>query len=116
MSYRELWVLVQYLPQESWTQTVLRDQQLTELINPATVGDRAEQRFGPWALINYQLATLTDAVNDNTYVVAVAGRLKDPKAPAPVPRPGLDRPVRRQSEAAVLYLKKLRARGVSSER
>jgi hypothetical protein len=111
MSYRELWVFVQQLPQESWTQTILRDRQFAELINPADERRTGPHQFGPWAHQDYLLAQLIDAVNRNTYVTAVAGQLKDPKFPEPTPRPGLDRLVRRQPEAAVLYLDKLRARG-----
>lgn len=103
---------MQQLPQESRTQTILRDKQFAELINPATVDPDKPQRFGPWASVNYQLADLIDAVNYNTYVVKVAGRLENPKPSEPTPRPGLHRfRVRRQSEAAVAYLKKLRGRG-----
>lgn len=109
MSYRELWVLIQHLPQESWTQTVLRDAQFKELINP---DERPEQQqFGPWALINYQMAALTDAVNRLCYATAVAFKFKGAEPPSPTPRPGLERRVRVQSDAAVVYLDKLRARG-----
>jgi hypothetical protein len=110
MSYRELWVFIQHLPQESWTQTILRDQQFTELVNPSSE-PRPAEKFGPWALVNYQLAALTDAINSLRYVTAVAGRLQNVKPPDPTPRPGLERRVRVQSDAAVLYLDKLRARG-----
>jgi hypothetical protein len=111
MSYRELWVFIQYLPQESWTQTLLRDAKFSELINPSDAQKAAPQKFGPWAHRDYLMADLIDAVNRNTYVTAVAGHLKDPKPPEPTRRPGLERQVRVQSDAAVLYLDKLRARG-----
>jgi hypothetical protein len=100
MSYRELWVFLQHLPQDSWTQTVIRDEQFTELVHPAT--EQAERKFGPWRLDNYQLAA-----------VVTLGRLQgqDWKYPEPVPRPGLERSSRRQPEWAVAYLNKLRATG-----
>jgi hypothetical protein len=95
MSYRELGVFVRHLPQDSWTQTIIRDEQLDELVNPEPEQEPAEPKFGPWALLNYQLATLTDAVNQNTYMVMLAGGLKyegkDPVPPQPTPRPGLKR-------------------------
>lgn len=118
MSYRELWVFIAGLPQDSLTQTRLRDssqRELAELVAPEPAG---EQRFGPWALLNYQIAVLTDAVHELTYITKVAAGLKDrhgrdPEPPQPVARPGLQagRPQRVQSEAAVLYLDRLRAKG-----
>lgn len=107
MSYRELWVLVQYLPQDSWTQTVIRDERVTELEHPDT--QTAERKFGPWRLDNYQLAAVVDAV---AHLEVTVGRLQgqDWKYPDPVPRPGSERP-RRQPEWAVAYLNKLRATG-----
>lgn len=110
MSYRELWVFLQHLPQESWTQTIIRDERVVDLVNPET--ERAERKFGPWRLDNYQLAAVVDAVS---HLETTLGRLhgQDWKYPEPVPRPGLtsaqSRP--RQSEAAVLYLSRLRATG-----
>jgi hypothetical protein len=48
------------------------------------------ERFGPWALFNYQLSQLLDALRRLEYVQAVAGGLKpDPEPPKPSPRPGL---------------------------
>lgn len=111
MSYRELWVFIQHLPQESWTQTILRDRQFAELINPADERKAGPQKFGPWAHQDYLLAQLIDAVNRNTYVTAAVAGSKDAKPPEPTARPGIERLVRHQSDAAVLYLDKLRARG-----
>lgn len=107
LSYRRLSVLIRKLPGDSWTQTALRDAAETELVEPVA----GPMRFGPWTLTNYQLAGLTDAVNALRYVTArLAGQDKYP-LPEPTPRPGMSRPVRRQSRAAVAYLKKLRGRG-----
>lgn len=101
-------MLIRHLPQDSWTQTILRDEKKTEFISPVSPD---EQQFGPWATLNYQMAALTDAVRHLEYVLArVNGNEKYP-APEPTPRPGLKRPVAKQSQAAVLYLDKLRARG-----
>ena len=108
MSYRRLWVLVQQLPMESRTQTFLRDKPAAELVEPPS----GPAKFGPWSQRDYLLALLIDAVRQGNYVSAVAARIEPkPKPPEPVPRPGLDRPRRVQSEANVLYLKNLRARG-----
>lgn len=108
LTYRELWSLLQMLPQESSTQTILRDDKFEELVNPEP--GPGEQRFGPWSLLNYQVASLTDAVARLEVTVARAFGA-DWKYPDPTPRPGLYRRVRKQSEDAVAYLKKLRGRG-----
>lgn len=106
LSFRRLAVLIAHLPEESWTQTAIRD---------ATEGALVEvdgpPKFGPWSLSNYQLAALRDEIAELRFVVArTAGAEKYP-APEPTPRPGLHRNVRRQSAAAVAYLKRLRNRG-----
>lgn len=106
MSHRELWVLIDGLPQDSRTQTALRDKQEHELLDPA-----AERKFGPWSQSDYLMANLIDAVNYNTFVTARAAGDKDFPKPDLTPRPGMNRPIRRQSQAAVAYLKKLRGKG-----
>lgn len=112
MSYRELWSLMQHLPEESWTQTILRDKPRTGTLAdlpPVEVGPR---KFGPWSQHDYLIADLIDAVRTNNYLTAVGARLEPkPKPPEPVARPGLGRPRRRQSDAAVTYLNSLRAKG-----
>ena len=112
MSYRELWVFIKHLPIDSWTQTALRDQDdLEELRAPAPA--EAEQRFGPWSLTNYQLASLVDEMAWTRFVIARTGRLDRYPEPQPVPRPGRKAKAiaPKQSEAAVIYLSKLRATG-----
>jgi hypothetical protein len=107
MSYRRLWVLVTHLPADSWTQTALRDAP-----DPRPVDPLAEEKFGPWALVNYQLAQLLDSVHRLEYVEAVAGGLEPkPDPPQPVPKPGRSnvRPLRTPEEVA--YLAALRAKG-----
>lgn len=107
LSYRRLDALLRQLPEESRTQTALRDLPRPE---PKPGEPR---KFGPWGLTDYLLAQLIDAVNRNTYTTAVAGQLTPNDPPAPFPRPGL--PARqeqgeaRNPEAVVLYLEKLRA-------
>lgn len=113
LSYRRLWVLLDHLPMDSWTQTALRDAAIEGM--PAREQD--PDKFGPWALLNYQVARLTDAVARVEYVTA-AGKFDKVKLPEPTPRPGVKRqPVAqvdpKATEARVLYLNKIRARGVS---
>ena len=113
MSYREAWVFVRHLPADSWTQTVIRDEHLDELANPEPSGSK----FGPWSLLNHQVALLTDAVNRLTHVTQVSAKWQDKQGRPPEPPEPTPRPVQRmrqapvQSEAAVLYLSRLRARG-----
>jgi hypothetical protein len=102
-------VLISKLPQESWTQTALRDsppEGIEGLLAP-----ESDQKFGPWAHADYQRAALIDAVN---YLVAITawvnGNDKYPP-PKPTPRPGMNRPVRLQSDDGIRYLDNLRARG-----
>jgi len=107
LSYRRVWSLMQRLPQESWTQTILRDRPVTEPL-PARSGPL---RFGPWSQSDYLRASQIDALRRLEYVLRrVNGDDRFP-FPDPVPRPGMDRPVRRQTDAAVTYLKGLRAKG-----
>lgn len=99
-------MLLRQLPEDSRTQTALRD-----MPRPEPHPDEP-RKFGPWSLSDYLLAQLIDAVNRNTYATAVAGQLKDPTPPEPFPRPGLVAMrggEARNPEAVVLYLEKLRA-------
>jgi hypothetical protein len=109
MSYRELWVLISKLPQESWTQTALRDEPVEDLELP----ESSEEKFGPWALADFQRVTLIDAINRLAAVTAWSnGNSKFPP-PEPLPRPGR-RVVKREpqlSPAALDYLNSLRATG-----
>lgn len=105
MSYRRLWVLVDRLPAESWTQTQLRDDPPADLELAA-----APQTFGPWALDNYQMASLLDAVRHLEYTLAVVNG-NEWTPPEPSPRPGTNRPKLKQTEASISYLKGLRAKG-----
>jgi hypothetical protein len=116
LSYRRLWVLIKQLPPESATQTALRDEDLDVGVDDLIAADpEPEDRFGPWSKQDYLLAHLIDAVRENTYAVSVAGSLEPkPKPPALFPRPGVRRPESAPqplSEAAVLYLNRLRPTG-----
>jgi len=112
MSYRELWSLMQHLPQESWTQTILRDKPRSETSLADIPLASGPRKFGPWSQQDYLLARLVDAVERNNYLTALVGRLEPkPKPPVPVARPGLDRKPRKQSDANVAYLNRLRAKG-----
>jgi len=103
---------MQHLPQESWTQTILRDKPLAEVPLAEIPVASGSRKFGPWSQQDYLLARLVDAVEQNNYLTAIAGRLEPkPKPPVPVARPGLDRKLRKQSDANVAYLNRLRAKG-----
>lgn len=68
--------------------------------------------FGPWALENYQLAELRDAMRRLEYVAGLAGNLTPkPTPPDPTPRPGLRRAAPKQTPSNVVYLNSLRAKG-----
>lgn len=114
LTYRRLWVLINRLPQESWTQTALRDDpERQDLVAPEQA---AEQRFGPWSQAELLLAAVVDAVNSVRFAVVRVNGNKDYPAPDPLPRPGVNRPVRfeKPSEEALQFLEKLRARRVVS--
>ena len=108
LSFRRLALLIRHLPSESWTQTALRDErenELSELVTePSTIGQ-------PWALEHYQLAALKDEIAHLRFVVAKTAGAENYPEPKPTLRPGLNRPIRRQTAAGVAYLKKLRGRG-----
>jgi len=110
LSFRRLWVLIKHLPAESWTQTALRDaDDGPEDLSPPEV----EQRHGPWALSNYQLVRLVDEVASLRFVTARGLGFAEYPEPEPTPRPGARsrKPQRGLSEAAVVYLNKLRPTG-----
>jgi hypothetical protein len=111
LSFRRLALLIRYLPSESWTQTELRnaaDEQPLDLL--ATELEEGPRKFGPWGLEHYQLAALRDEIARLTFVVArVNGQEKWPE-PQPTPRPGMNRPVRRQTAAGIAALKRWRRR------
>lgn len=112
MSYRELWVFLKHLPIDSWTQTALRDRDDLEELRAPDVD--AERQFGPWSLTNYQLASLVDEMAWTRFLIARTNRLEKYPEPQPVPRPGRKAKAAiapKQSEAAVIYLSKLRATG-----
>jgi hypothetical protein len=109
LSFRELWVLIAKLPQESWTQTALRDKPTEGLEGLAP--PESEQKFGPWAHADYQRAALIDAVNYLTFVLARVNGNEKFQPFDPTPKPGMNRPVRIQSDDNVRYLDNLRARG-----
>jgi hypothetical protein len=110
MSFRELWVFIQYLPQESWTQTALRDEPHEELELPDLPAESEEQQFGPWSLDNYQLAALIDGIEYLAYMTARAAGDKEYPKPEPKPRPGVRKSQTRElPPEAKAYLEALRA-------
>lgn len=111
LSYRRLWVLLKHLPADSSTQTKLRDAANSELEDLVAATPDQDVKFGPWALINYQLAKITDELAWLRYEQAHLGGAGDYPKPEPTPRPGLSRPRRVQSDANIRYLNSLRATG-----
>lgn len=109
LSFRRLAVLIRYLPSESWTQTALRDEREHDLSDLIADEPEAPAKFGPWALENYQLAQLRDEIAELRFVVARTAGSENYPEPQPTPRPGANRPIRRQTAAGVAYLKNLRA-------
>lgn len=113
MSHRRLWVLINRLPQESWTQTALRDDpERQDLVAPE---QPAEQKFGPWSQEELLLAALIDAVNAVRYAVVRTSSAQNDSYPAPdpFPRPGLSvggPKFEKPSPEALEFLEKLRAR------
>lgn len=70
------------MPATSRLHTKLRD---TVEVDPADPNDPV--RFGPWSTLNYQLATLTDAVvRVQEAVLATAGQQVKPTDPMPRPQ------------------------------
>jgi hypothetical protein len=100
-------VLITHLPQESWTQTVLRDSPEHEALR--TRESAGPVKFGPWALGNYQLAEVIDALRQNTYVTGIAGQLDPtPTPPKPTPRPGAQpAAVRALTPEGLAYLRRV---------
>jgi hypothetical protein len=98
-------VLVTRLPVDSWTQTELRDNA------PPTVTVEGPPKFGPWALVNYQLAQLLDSIHHLEYATVVMAGGKPPEPPAPVPKPGASNVRQMRTPEEIAYLESLRAKG-----
>lgn len=100
-------MLVRGLPAVSRMQTRMRD----TLEFPATEG---ENRFGPWATENYQLAALIDSVNELQRVLIAVNSDSPPKSLPPAPRPVVrvqkKDPRSTLTDAQITYLEDIRAR------
>lgn len=85
-TFREIHSYLIGLPQESLTQTAIRDDP-----NRMPVEGESDQ-FGPWSLTDYLLAAVVDAVRINSHYFVMAhsdpSKGAPPKAPDLVPRPG----------------------------
>lgn len=49
------------------------------------------EQYQDWNLMAYQMATVIDAINNNTYVLTAANSKKKPKAPKPAYRPSKEK-------------------------
>ena len=87
---------MQKLPQESLTQTILRDDPDRQaLVNPG----ESDLKFGPWTHADFQRAELIDAIRHLEVTLARANG-KDIEYPKPTPRPGMKRLAGRIAESA----------------
>jgi hypothetical protein len=103
LTWRRLKVLVNNLPQESATQTAIRDSMPADVMREAAVSGH-----GRWSHEAMLLALLVDCVNAMRYeAVAMQGGAK-PTEPKPLPRPGVEPAVRPINEEARAYLARLR--------
>ena len=64
---RRTWSLLQRMPQGEW---------------------HKDNGPGSWSNESYLLASVIDAVNQNTWVTVAANSKRRPKQPKPIPRPG----------------------------
>lgn len=107
--------MITHLPQDSWTQTALRDDPKHQAIR--TASPKGPVRFGPWGLGNYQLADLIDAIRYDTWT-KIAQRAHDagqqpPPPPAPTPRPGAQPEAGALTPKGLAYLRRVHGQSSS---
>jgi len=104
LTYRRLWVLIQGLPIESATKTILRDATPpSEITAPTT--------HGPWSREMYLMAELYDAVTFSAWQWAQAHSEQPVQRPDPMPRPGVALPAKHVSPSRKRHLDMVRANG-----
>lgn len=90
MSSRRLRVLIQNLPPESATMTVLRNELTAEEYERQARNGKPEE--GRWSMSEQLLAGVTDALREIQYILVVAnsdGKGRKPRRPEPIRRPGV---------------------------
>jgi hypothetical protein len=107
LSWRRLKVLIDHLPPESATKTEIRESHGEEFF--AEIAESSGPApHGQWSRAEHLLATITDSVNDLSYLTLCMSIAKDkqrPERPARIPRPGVSQPVSsKPSAAALAYL------------
>ncbi|MFJ3248323.1 hypothetical protein [Streptomyces sp. NPDC086782] len=86
MSLRRLRVLIEHLPPESATKTVIRNTTPTEVMEQASVDARPD--LAPWSGVEMLLASLKDEMTLLRHVTVAANGGK-PGTFEPTPRPGI---------------------------
>lgn len=90
MSWRRLRVLIEHLPPESATKTAMRNAIPVEELE--RLAEKSEPERAPWSHQEQLLAAAVDALRRVEYILILANSDKGsrkPKAPEPVPRPGV---------------------------
>ncbi|GAA1064674.1 hypothetical protein GCM10009574_022870 [Streptomyces asiaticus] len=83
---RRLRILIEHLPPESATKTALRNATDPDDLKRASADSRPDQ--GQWSGVEMLLASLLDAVRQNTAATMAAAGAKPPEF-EPTPRPGI---------------------------
>ncbi|MEU3986182.1 hypothetical protein AB0F77_40005 [Streptomyces sp. NPDC026672] len=86
MSIRRLRVLIEHLPTESATKTILRNATPAEVMEKASEDARPD--LGPWSHVEILLAALKDEVTKLVHITSIANGGK-PGDFTPTPRPGI---------------------------
>jgi hypothetical protein len=95
-------VLIDHLPPESATKTALRDAmpEVEEPVEPTS--------YGAWSQADLLLAAVADGINLLAWQQnQIHGGPRTP-APPPIPRPGVQRRIRRPSAEGRAYLEQIR--------
>lgn len=110
MSWREIGIYIDWLPQESSLRTEIRDQFTdAQLVEMSTGNDSS--KHGPWSRLELLSASLINELRQLTYVQLVANGAKDAPKPEPVRTPGSSVPFRKPVDPrAMEYLQAIRAR------
>jgi hypothetical protein len=113
LTWAEVSDYLRFLPMESATQTALRDSMTdAEAAKAATVEPVGH---GPWSKQELLLATVIDAIGALTHVQIARAGVKDQKPLVPIMRPGVERPTRGPSPAALAYLQGIRDQHEAAE-
>ncbi len=109
LTWRLLHDLIAGLPGESLTKTAMRDALTDEEL--AELAAQPRDGHGPWSRTDLRIASLEDAVRENTWWMLRFHLARDAPLPPPEPvhRPGIARKRHGPSDADRAYLAHLRA-------